>query len=318
MSTLLVWTFNNLRAQKPGFFTPADTFHASRFYTALGFSAATYTGFSIGLYHAWYKGYNTGSFHLFNDWGEWKHMDKIGHVYTAYIQANLCYKGAKWTGLNKKHSMMTGLICGGLFQTTIEVMDGFSDKWGFSIPDVASNFLGLGIFATQQWIWDEQYFTIKVSSLPQSYSNHLITSVDGVSQTSLNIRAKDLYGSSFAEKFLKDYNSQVYWLSFSPTSFIKNQAYWPEWLNIALGYGAGNLYGGYENTWDNNGKMYILNQNDFPRYSKFYIGFDVDLTKIRVKNQAVKTLFSAINIFKIPSPAIEINTLGQIHFHLFR
>src|SRR5690606_19575031 len=98
-------------AQKTDFFTPADSFHSTRFYTAIGFSATAYTGFSIGLYHAWYKGYNTGSFHLFNDWGEWQHMDKLGHVYTAYMQTGLCYKGARWTGLNRKHSMMTGLIC---------------------------------------------------------------------------------------------------------------------------------------------------------------------------------------------------------------
>ena len=122
--------------------------------------------FSVGLYNSWYKKHNTGSFHLFNDWNEWKHMDKFGHVYTAYFQSVLCYKGAKWTGLSNKKSMLTGMLCGGLFQTTIEIMDGFSDKWGFSFPDFGANMLGLGIFAAQQHWWNEQRIYLKVSSIP--------------------------------------------------------------------------------------------------------------------------------------------------------
>lgn len=306
------------KTQKLHFFTPADTFHSGRFYTALGFSTVAYTGFSIGLYNAWYKEYNTGKFHTFNDWNEWRHMDKTGHVYTAYMQANLCFKGAKWTGLNKKQAMLTGLICGGLFQSTIEVMDGFSDQWGFSVPDIASNFLGLGIFAAQQWIWNDQYFTLKISSIPKTYPNTSLTSDNGQAATTLATRANDLFGSSFAEKFLKDYNSQVYWLSFSPASFIQKSSKWPKWLNLALGYGAGNMYGGYQNEWTTSGHTFRLDESVYPRYSKFYLGFDVDLTRIKTKNPTVKTLFSVFNIFKIPSPALEVNTLGQVQFHIFR
>lgn len=317
---LLIGSQSILSSQKQNtsFFTPADSFHAPRFYTALGFSAVAYTGFSIGLYHAWYKDYNTGNFHMFNDFGEWRNMDKIGHVYTAYMQAHLCFKGTRWTGLSKRHSMLTGLICGGLFQSTIEVMDGFSDQWGFSVPDIAANFIGLGVFATQQWLWDEQYFQLKVSSIPQSYATTKIVSQNGLTETTLRRRADDLFGSSFAEKFLKDYNSQVYWLSFSPKSFVGANSRWPSWLQISLGYGAGNMFGGYENEWIIEGNQFVLDPEVYPRYSKFYLGFDLDLTKIRVKNPAVKTLFSVFNIFKIPSPALEINTLGQVNFHLFR
>ena len=60
----------------PGFFTPSDTFNQKRFNYALGISATTYTGFSIGLYHAWYKQYPQGKFRLFNDGGEWNNLDK--------------------------------------------------------------------------------------------------------------------------------------------------------------------------------------------------------------------------------------------------
>ena len=87
---------------------------------------------------------------------EWKQVDKVGHIYTAYLQGVLCYKGAQWVGLSEGQSIATGIICGSLFQTTIEVMDGFSTQWGFSIGDFAANALGVGAFALQQKYWGEQ------------------------------------------------------------------------------------------------------------------------------------------------------------------
>ncbi|MBK8623726.1 MAG: DUF2279 domain-containing protein [Saprospiraceae bacterium] len=309
---------SQIHGQKISFFTPADTFHKTRFYTSLGISAATYTVFSVGLYNAWYKDQSTGKFRLFNDWGEWRHMDKVGHVYSAYFQAALCYKSARWTGLNKKGSMITGLMCGGLFQTTLEVMDGFSDKWGFSVPDIGANFLGLGIFAAQQHWWDEQRIYIKVSSIPIRYGETTVISSNGKETTTLKERAMDLYGNNILELYLKDYNAQAYWLSFNVHSFLPEGNRWPSWLNIALGYGAENMYGGYQNQWVGRASDFQLNTNEYPRYSQFYLGFDADFQKIRTKNKTVNTLLTMFNVFKVPSPALEINTLGQIKFHLFR
>ena len=306
------------KTQELAFFEPADSFHRQRFYTALGISSSTYTGFSVGLYHAWYKNYQGGGFRFFNDWGEWRHMDKIGHVYTAYFQSVLCYNGARWTGLNKKNSLLTGLLCGGLFQTTIEVMDGFSEKWGFSVPDIAANFTGFGIFAAQQYWWDEQRIYLKVSSIPVSYSRAEIRSVDGKETSSLYKRSRDLYGTSFAERYLKDYNAQTYWMSVNLHSFLPEGNRWPKWLNLALGYGAENMFGGYKNTWEGDFSRYELDADKYPRYSQFYLGFDLDFQKIRTRNRAVNTLLTMFNVFKVPSPALEINTLGQIKFHIFR
>ena len=113
---------NNLFAQDDHslqFFEQADSFHQQRFNLALTGAAVSYTGFSIALYNTWYKQFPRSSFHFFNDCGEWNNMDKAGHIYTAYIQGVLCYKGAKWTGLSDNKSIMVGAICGSLFQSTI-------------------------------------------------------------------------------------------------------------------------------------------------------------------------------------------------------
>lgn len=300
------------------FFIPSDTLIPKRFNLALGFAATTYTGFSIGLYNAWYKKYDQGSFHLFNDWGEWEHMDKGGHIHSAFFQGIICYKGARWTGLSQKKSILTGVVIGTIFQSTIEIMDGFSTQWGFSLSDMGANVLGTGIFAAQQYYWDDQRISIKVSSIPISYSNEKIRSLDGKAFTTLSERAHNLYGHGFLERFLKDYNAQTYWASINVHSFLGKSNKWPKWLNVAIGYGAENMYGGYANQWANNGATFAADPVLYPRYRQFYIGFDVDFPKLNPKNPMLKTVCSVINIFKVPSPALEINTEGQIKFHLFR
>ncbi len=303
--------------KKSSFFTPSDTFNQKRFNYALGFSSATYTGFSIGLYQAWYKRYPQTSFQLFNDWGEWNNMDKVGHVYTAYFQGVLCYKGAKWTGLSDGKSIMVGAICGGLFQTTIEMMDAFSEEWGFSIADMGANITGIGIFALQQKYWGEQRITLKVSSIPKGYDDFSVVGSNGTS-ISLQDRADNLFGSSFAEKFLKDYNAQTLWASINVSSFLPQNNRWPDWLNVAVGYGSDNMYGGFENEWVTDGERFQLSDEIFPRVHQYYLGLDLDLTKIKTDNYFLKGLLSIFNIFKAPSPALEVNSRGEISFHFFR
>jgi len=303
--------------QKSSFFAPADTFNAKRFNYALGISTTTYTGFSIGLYNAWYKQYPQEGFHFFNDLGEWNNMDKVGHIYTAYFQGVLCYKGAKWTGLSDDKSILVGAICGGLFQTTIEMMDAFSSQWGFSIPDFAANVSGIGMYSLQQKYWGGQRIMLKVSSYPKKYPDFIVTGSNGT-EISLQNRADNLFGASFAEQYLKDYNAQAYWASIDVNSFLPDGNRWPSWLNVALGYGSNNMFGGFENEWTTDGEVFIVDETLFPRVHQYYLGFDLDLTKIKTKNDFLGGLLSIFNIFKAPSPALEVNSRGEVSFHFFR
>ncbi|GLR19204.1 DUF2279 domain-containing protein [Portibacter lacus] len=298
------------------FIVPSDTLNHKRFNTATIFAASTYSAFSVGLYNVWYRQYDQTSFHFFNDWNEWNNMDKMGHFYTAYFQGVLCYQGAKWTGLSEKKSILTGAILGTLFQSTIEVMDGFSGKWGFSVPDIAYNTAGISAFVAQQWYWKEQRIHFKVSSYNRPYSTQPILSTDGEITNSLEQRADNLFGSSFAARFLKDYNAQTIWASVNIHSFLPEESRFPKWLNLALGTGSENMFGGYENKWEIDQHTFELHLDEFPRYRQFFIGLDVDLTRLPIDNYYWNSLLSILNIFKIPGPAIEINTLGQIKFHI--
>jgi len=299
------------------FWVPSDSLNKTRFNLALTSSSLIYTGFSIGLYNTWYKQYPQTNFHLFDDWNEWNNMDKAGHLYTSYFQGVLCYKGARWTGLDEDDSILVGAICGSLFQTTIEVMDAFSEKWGFSLTDMAANVAGVSAFVVQQKVWGEQKINFKVSSWPKNYSDAQLFSTNNIASSSLERRAGDLFGESYSESFLKDYNAQIVWASFNVNSFLKTESKVPDWLNVAVGYGSENMFGGFENSWTEDQHTFEVDELTYPRYKQYYLGLDIDLTRIKVKSPFLKSLLSVLNIFKLPLPALEYNSLGQLKLHAF-
>lgn len=301
------------------FLEPADTFHRGRFWTMAGTGTVLYATAFTGLYEAWYKNYELGGFRTFNDAGEWMHMDKIGHSMTTYAESYLIFHMARWTGMPRRSAMWTGAGAAMLLQTTIEVMDGFSVKWGFSWADMAYNAAGAGLFIGQEMLWEEQRIWMKVSNTRPTYPGYPVYSVDGGAVSTLRTRAHDLFGASFGEAFIKDYNGQTLWLSVNPSAFILPNHHdnkFPRWLNLAVGYGAQNMYGGYANSWtDDAGNRFVYNDPLHPRYHQFYLSLDVDLTRIRTDSRFLKVLLGALNWIKIPAPTLEVNTKGGVIFH---
>lgn len=310
-----------MHSQKPltsQIFKPSDSLSQQRLNFSYASTGVAYSAVGYGLYNLWYKEYNQSSFHLFNDWNEWRNVDKMGHVSSAYIQSLAGYRIAKWSGVSDNKSIWYGVGLGTISQLGIEIMDGYSTEWGFSIPDMASNILGVGLFALQQNYWKDQKIIMKISNVTRSYPEEFILPSNGMGPSvSLQERAKDLYGTNYAQRFFKDYNSQTIWLSFDVSSLLLPNQNWPEWLNLAVGYGAENMFGGFSNSWQTNAYQYSLSSELYPRYSQFFLALDIDFYKIRTKSPFVNTFLDIINSFHIPSPTIEFNTLGEVHFHFF-
>lgn len=300
------------------FLEPADTLEPARFRTCLAAGAGIYASASFGLYHIWYRNYDLAGFHTFNDLGEWNDMDKLGHTVTAYNESVFSYYGARWTGLDRRRSMLLGAGVGMLLQGTVEVMDGFSEKWGFSWADVAFNTLGVGVFAGQELAWQDQRILLKLSNSRPDYPDYPVPPDGGGPPASLRQRAEELYGSNFAEAFIKDYNGMGLWASFNLAAFAgqRRPGWLPPWLNLAVGYGSENMFGGFDNSWEGeNGAAYSLDAEAFPRYRQFYLSFDADLRRIPTQKRGLRFLLGALNWIKIPAPALEVNTRGGVRFH---
>jgi uncharacterized protein YfiM (DUF2279 family) len=257
-----------------------------------------YGGAMVGLYSAWYKNYPQTSFHFFNDNKEWLQVDKVGHMYAAYIESKASMEMWRWAGLERKKRIWIGGLSGAAYQTVIEVLDGFSEGWGWSWGDFAANVAGSGLLIGQELAWDDQRIQFKFSFHKKNYG-----------EAQLNQRADNLYGTSLAERMLKDYNGQTYWLSANLKSFFK-QSNLPPWLNIAVGYGAEGMFGGTTNSWKDPVSGNNINRTDISRYRQWYIAPDVDLTKIKTKNKFLKTAFFVLNSFKFPAPSLGMSKKG--------
>jgi Predicted periplasmic lipoprotein (DUF2279) len=296
-----------------GFWDIPVTLHKGRFWTAAGTGMTAYAGALISLNQLWYKQYSRTSFHFFNDALEWQQMDKAGHMFTAYFEADWGYHVARWTGMNRKSSIWTGALLAVGLQATVETLDGFSSKWGFSAYDFGSNLAGSSLWAAQQAAWNEQRIRMKVSSTYRSYPGEVITG-SHFGTTTLKERTDDLYGKNIFQSFLKDYNAQTIWLSVNIHSFLKEENQFPRWLNVAVGYGAENMFGGFENKWDIGDNTFETSDERYPRYRQWYISPDVDLSKIKIKSKLLKTLLCMANVFKFPAPALEINGEGGVRW----
>jgi hypothetical protein len=254
----------------------------------VGYSAAM-----VGLYAAWYKDYPQSNFHTFNDIGEWKGIDKIGHAYSAYAESKASMELWRWTGIDRKKRIWLGGMSGAFYQTVIETLDGFSSEWGWSWGDFGANILGSGMLVAQELAWDEQRIQFKFSFHHKSYSDPI-----------LNQRSDKIFGKSAAERFLKDYNGQTYWLSVNIKSFFPASK-WPAWLQLSVGTGAEGMFGARENIGtDANGNI-IFNRADIKRYRQWYLAPDIDLTKIKTKHKGIKVALNILNIVKFPMPSLE-------------
>lgn len=260
----------------------------------------------IGFYGAWYKNYPQTNFHSFNDSREWLQVDKLGHLYGAYVGGNASMEMWRWTGIDRKKRIWLGGLSGVAYQTIIETLDGFSKGWGWSWSDMGANVLGSGLVIGQELAWVEQRIRIKFSVHRRSYGD-----------ANLNQRANSLFGKGSAERFIKDYNAQTYWASVNLRSFFPKSRL-PRWLNVAVGYGAEGMFGAEANVGkDDNGNV-VFNRPDIKRYRQWFIAPDIDLTKIPTKKKGVRLLLGVLNAFKFPAPSLELSNgkvrVNGIHF----
>lgn len=269
-----------------------------------GINVMGYGGSLVILNRAWYKDYPKTSFHTFNDSREWLQADKAGHSWTAYNTSRGSAAMWRWAGVSQKKAAWIGGLSGAAYLTVIELLDGHSSKWGWSWSDIAANYTGTGLFIAQELAWQDQRIQFKLSFHKKKYGD-----------AQLEQRADDLFGMSLPERMLKDYNAQTYWLSMNLKSFFK-QSKLPPWLNIAVGYGADGMYGGFENKWsDQLGNE--MNRTDIPRKRQFYLAPDIDFTKIKTNSKLLRTSFAVLNCLKFPSPALLVDSKGKLKAYPF-
>lgn len=265
-----------------------------RFIGVVAGTAVFYGLTLLMLKKQWYK--KSVPFHTFNDNREWLQMDKVGHSATAYLMSRGGYELFRWSGVNERASILTSGLLALLFQSTLEVYDGYSEGWGFSKGDMVANVAGTALFVGQQYAWGEQKVNLKYGWRKSIYAQY----------------RPNLLGKTTGVQLLKDYNAQQYWLSMNVASVLPVGPQFPRWLNLAVGYSGSGMIGGHENprVLDASGK-----ELHFERYRQFFLSPDADFSRIRTLNPSWQRFIGTAQFMKIAAPSLEYNRLNGLRFH---
>lgn len=280
------------------FFQPADSLNKSRVIGVSSGVSLAYAGSMIGLAQLWYKDQPKSSFHFFNDNAHWLQMDKLGHTYSAYWIQNRVNSLFRWSGMNRKSSLIISGAYSFVFQGTFEVLDGFAAEYGFSYGDLVANGAGVTLFTTQEILFKKQIVTPKFSFWPSGYAQY----------------RPQLLGSNFPEQILKDYNAQTYWLSVNLSDIAPKNWKIPSWICLSFGYSISEKL-------KSDQEFYIIQSGNetktFEAYRRYLLSLDIDLSRIPVKKPWLKALLSNFNALKIPFPTIEFSSRGTKGYWMY-
>ncbi len=240
---------------------------------------------TIHLYQqsGWWRD-NRTSFHFQEDLRYGLNVDKFGHFFGAYLLNFSISKALVWADMPEKEAMWYGAGGALLFQTYVEVEDGFS-TWGFDRVDFASDVAGAAWMPLRSMIPALRVLNMKLSYHPS-----------------------DLLGSTGGRGFkgqkhlvIDDYEGQTIWFTLDVHAVLPEglRSYWPEFLHLAYGYGARDIA-------------------DVHPYRVYFLAPDLDMTKIIPQTSSfLRTLSETLNFIHFPLPAWKFyptHTIYGIYF----
>jgi hypothetical protein len=184
-------------------------------------------------------------------------VDKEGHVFTCYYMFHAVNDILLYGGHDSTESFWWALASSALYGPAIELGDGFS-QYGFDVNDMISDLTGVAYAALQYRVPFFRNFELKWS-LYYPLNRH-------------SFKINDLY----------DYH--IYWISARVHDLLPAgaQPYWPDWLQMAFGFG----------TWNHLERTYVLS-------------FDYDFEKIPLEGDTVSLLKKLLNMFHAPAPGVK-------------
>ena len=225
----------------------------------------------------WWDDNGGRGFHFENDFKYALNLDKFGHFAAGVILGESFYEGYRWAGLTEFKSYLFAGLSAMATHIAIDVKDGYSPAWGFSIFDVLSGTLG-GF-----WPMAERYVPVfKYVDLKWSY---WINSTYFYDKTTHRGDAV----------FTDDYVNQTFWASFKPYRLLPANVrkYYPSWLAFAAGLSIDE-------------KAMDFHAPDKERHREVYLALDYDLEAFRPQSRMARTFIKYLNYFKLPAPAIQV------------
>lgn len=234
----------------------------------------------VFMNNSWWTN-NAKSFHFDNgrDLRYANNLDKMGHLMGGIIAADAYYDVGKWVGMSDKKAAWFGFAMGTGIQTVIEIKDGFSPKWGFSILDITT-----GSFGALMPVLKQKSSFFRNSDFKFSY----------LQRTDKYFKTRSIPITFFD---IDDYLNQTYWMSTNLRYLAGQENTWiPDWLCISIGWGI-------------EAASWNINPNDPGTGGRpeFYLAPDIDLVKLfKPKKMFWKQTLKRLNYLKFPMPAIQL------------
>lgn len=241
-----------------------------------GVAGGACTGLYLYQKNAWWSD-NRTKFHIQEDGNYSLHADKLGHFYGGYVVSYLIGEGIIASGVPLRTAQALGALGGMMYQTFVEIQDGYGSNWGFSPSDAIANYLGAWYYLAQHEVPVLQNFTPKVQFIPSRW---------------VGDRPMKHETAVF-----DDYHSMTYHLSVEMENILPETVknFWPDWLNLSIGYNVRNM-------------EYFDTQGNSLMERNIVIGLDYNLTRLipETNSNLVNWLVQTFNHYKFPSPAIVI------------
>lgn len=247
--------------------------------------AASSLGMSyVFVQNQWWGG-EKGKLHLDtgNDLIYAKNIDKAAHFFGGLIAADLSYEALRWSGMTEEQALWYGAGFGTFVQIGIELKDGYSPRWGFSLVDVGTGTLGSLFPVAQYYVEPLQNIDIKFSywQRTRKYFTEIKTDGNGT--------------------FNDDYINQTYWASVKVNNFLPQsiEPYYPDWLAFAVGFGVDDKITG----WTDESKEGYGEGN-----IELFLALDVDITALFPSDSPFwESVKHYLNYIKFPAPAVRIS-----------
>jgi hypothetical protein len=229
---------------------------------AAGIVGVVGVGMVVDAYFTWWKDAE-GPFSFYTDhWfnGSLRGIDKVGHFYGTYLE----FKGMRdvmlWGGYSPEASFWWPAGIAAFHALEIEIGDAFS-PYGFDYQDLTMGLLGVAYGMAQTRVPFLNNFNFKVSFWPAK-------------------------GFTTPANFTSDYDAMTVWLTANVHNLLPSSVgeYWPEWLQIAAGYGSG---------WGISRR-------------EFVIGLDLNLEGFTTHNDHVLVVERVFNNLHYPAPALKL------------
>jgi hypothetical protein len=254
--------------------------NGTRLAIVTGTAAAGITAIHLYQQNAWWKEHRT-SFHFREDLVYASNIDKIGHLYGASVMTFLFSKSLQWANLSEGSALVWGATGATLFQTYVEIEDGFSEYWGFDRVDFAADVAGAWYPVVQHYVPALKNVQLRFSYYPKDAGGP--SAIAGQTKT-----------------IIDDYEGQTFWLTITPHSWLpEGKRWWPDFLGIAIGAAV------RDNVSDH-------------RYLAWYIAPELDFRYIIPRDTwFLRSLGEALNFLHLPMPAVRVGPGHTVWYGLY-